>query len=67
MTIIALLSNKGSSEPAQMDRLGINFALDIRGMFEMNFLLSYISISTWGTIKTNIYLYRFIQGLHNGV
>ena len=31
----------------------------------MNCLLSYISISTWGTIKTNIYLSRFIQGLHN--
>ena len=26
-----------------------------------------ISISTWGTIKTYIYLSRFIQGLHNGV
>ena len=39
----------------------------IRGMFEMNCLLSYISISTWGTIKNNIYLSRFIQGLHNGV
>ena len=39
----------------------------IRGMFEMNCLLSYISISTWGTIKTNIFLSRFIQGLHNGV
>ena len=41
--------------------------LDIRGMFEMNCLLSNISISTWGRIKTNIYLSRFIQGLHNGV
>ena len=30
-------------------------------------ILSYISISTWSTIKTNIYLSRFIQGLHNGV
>ena len=67
MTIIALLSNEGSSEPAQIDRLGRKFALDIRGMFEMIFLLSYISISMWGTIKTNIYLYRFIKGLHNGV
>ena len=41
--------------------------LKIRGMFEINCLLSYISISTWGTIKTNIYLSRRIQGLHNGV
>ena len=32
----------------------------LRGMFEMSGLLSYISISTWGTIKTNIYLPRFI-------
>ena len=39
---------------------------DIRGMFEMNCFLPYISISTWGTIKTNIYLSRFIQGLQNG-
>ena len=38
-------------------------------VFKMNCLLSYISISTWGTIKNknNIYLSRFIQGLHNGV
>ena len=42
-------------------------ATPLRGMFEMNCLLSYISISTWGTIKTDIYLSRFIQGLHNGV
>ena len=49
--------------------LKTNFGLlyCIRGMFEMNCLLSYISISTWGTIKTNIYLSRFIQGLHNSV
>ena len=39
----------------------------IRGMFEMNCLLSSSSISTWGTIKTNTYLYRVIQYLHNGV
>ena len=39
----------------------------VRGMFEMNCLLSYISRSTWGMIKTNIYLSRLIQGLHNGV
>ena len=41
--------------------------LKIRGMFEMNCLLSSSSISTWGTIKTNTYLYRVIQYLHNGV
>ena len=40
---------------------------NIRGMFEMNCLLSSSSISTWGTIKTNTYLYRAIQYLHNGV
>ena len=40
---------------------------DIRGMFEMNCLLSSSSISTWGTIKINTYLYRAIQYLHNGV
>ena len=40
---------------------------NIRGMFEMNCLLSSSSISTWGTIKTNTYLYRVIQYLHNGV
>ena len=39
----------------------------IRGMFEMNCLLSSSSLSTWGTIKTNIYLYSAIQYLHNGV
>ena len=39
----------------------------IRGMFEMNCLLSSSSISTWGTIKTNTYLYRVIQYLHNCV
>ena len=39
----------------------------VRGMFEMNCLLSSSSISTWGTIKTNTYLYRAIQYLHNGV
>ena len=39
----------------------------IRGMFEMNCLLSSSWISTWGTIKTNTYLYRAIQYLHNGV
>ena len=39
----------------------------IRGMFEMNCLLSSSSISKWGTIKTNTYLYRAIQYLHNGV
>ena len=39
----------------------------LRGMFEMNCLLSSGSISTWGTIKTNTYLYRVIQYLHNGV
>ena len=39
----------------------------IRGMFEMNYLLSSSSISMWGTIKTNTYLYRAIQYLHNGV
>ena len=37
------------------------------GMFEMNCLLSSSLISTWGTIKTNTYLYRVIQYLHNGV
>ena len=37
------------------------------GMFEMNCLLSSSSISTWGTIKTNTYLYRAIQYLQNGV
>ena len=36
-------------------------------MFKMNCLLSSSSISTWGTIKTNTYLYRVIQYLHNGV
>ena len=41
--------------------------LVLRGMFEMNCLLSSSSISTWGTIKTNTYLYRAIQYLHNGV
>ena len=40
---------------------------EIRGMFEMNCLLSSSSISTWGTIKTNTYLYRAIPYLHNGV
>ena len=30
-------------------------------------LISSSSISTWGTIKTNTYLYRVIQYLHNGV
>ena len=40
---------------------------DIRGMFEMNCLLSSSSISMWGMIKTNAYLYRVIQYLHNGV
>ena len=39
----------------------------VRGMFEMNCLLSSSSISTWGTIKTNTYLYKAIQYLHNGV
>ena len=39
----------------------------VRGMFEMNCLLSSSSISTWGTIKTNTYLYRVILYLHNGV
>ena len=39
----------------------------IRGMFEMNCLLSSSSISTWGTIKTNTYLYRAIQYQHNGI
>ena len=39
----------------------------LRGMFEMNCLLSSSSISTWGTIKTNTYLYRAIQYLHNGI
>ena len=44
-------------------------AESVRGMFEMNCLLSSSSISTWGTIKTNTYLYRAIQYmyLHNGV
>ena len=41
--------------------------LSTYGMFEMNCLLSSSSISTWGTIKTNTYLYRAIQYLHNGV
>ena len=40
---------------------------NIRGMFEMNYLLSSSSISTWGTIKSNICLIRAIQYLHNGV
>ena len=39
----------------------------VRGMFEMNCLLSSSSISTWGMVKTNTYLYRVIQYLHNGV
>ena len=39
----------------------------VRGMFEMNCLLSSSLISTWGTIKTNTCLYRAIQYLHNGV
>ena len=43
------------------------FPIYLRGMFEMNCLLSSSSISTWGTIKTNTYLYRVIQYLHNGV
>ena len=48
---------------------GIHHTLNasVRGMFEMNCLLSSSSISTWGTIKTNTYLYRAIQYLHNGV
>ena len=41
--------------------------MTVRGMFEMNCLLSSSSISAWGTIKTNTYLYRAIQYLHNGV
>ena len=45
----------------------LNLETDIGGMFEMNCLLSSSSISTWGTIKTNAYLYRVIQYLHNGV
>ena len=43
------------------------FFFDVRGMFEMNCLLSSSSISTRGTIKTNTYLYRAIQYLHNGI
>ena len=39
----------------------------VRGMFEMNCLLSSSSMSTWGTIKTNTYLYRAILYLHNGI
>ena len=46
---------------------GVAYFPYIRGMFEMNCLLSSSSISTWGTIKTNTYLYRAIQYLHNGV
>ena len=38
-----------------------------RIIVRMNCLLSSSSISTWGTIKTNTYLYRAIQYLHNGV
>ena len=44
-----------------------DYDMIIQGMFEMNCLLSSSSISTWGTIKTNTYLYRVIQYLHNGV
>ena len=44
-----------------------NYKVLIRGMFEMNCLLSSSSIFTWDMIKTNTYLYRAIQYLHNGV
>ena len=59
--------------PALRVRSHLNFVevvcntMELRGMFEMNCLLSSSSISTWGTIKTNTYLYRVIQYLHNGV
>ena len=46
---------------------GVCVCVCVRGMFEMNCLLSSSSISTWGTIKTNTYLYKVIQYLHNGV
>jgi molybdopterin/thiamine biosynthesis adenylyltransferase len=39
----------------------------IRRLSEKKCLLSSISWSTWDTIKTNTYLYRVIQYLHNGV
>ena len=45
----------------------LNLFNEVREMFKMNCLLPYILISMWGTIKTNINLSRFIQGLHNGV
>ena len=45
----------------------LSHLLYLRGMFEMNCFLSSSSISTWGTIKINTYLYRVIQYLHNGV
>ena len=45
----------------------LKLTMSLRGMFEMNCLLSSSSISTWGTIKTNTYLYRAIQYLHNGI
>ena len=53
-----------SSAPVVFNALRVKI---IRGMFEMNCLLSSSSISTWGTIKTKTYLYRAIQYLHNGV
>ena len=52
------------SKQANIFRL---YLFKIRGMFEMNCLLSSSSISAWGTVKTNTYLYRVIQYLHNGV
>ena len=57
----------GSNEYPQSMFLSRNKKNNVRGMFEMNCLLSSSAISTWGTIKTNTYLYRVIQHLHNGV
>ena len=68
---VKLSSSKSALNPAVVNSTDRSKAvvpvLVLRGMFEMNCLLSSSSISTWGTIKTNTYLYRAIQYLHNGV
>ena len=58
---------KAATEAWFEDQIDNFYFKGIRGMFEMNCLLSSSSISTWGTIKTNTCLYRAIQYLHNGV
>ena len=58
--------NKNTTEGDLERAFGkVTVAQNLRGMFEMNCLLSSSSISTWGTIKTNTYLYRAIQYLHS--